>query len=345
MSGLILVFAICVLLQGVQGSLRFRQDGTFRIVQFTDLHYGEGEDVSWGPRQDANSNRVLHSVLDHEDVDLVVYTGDLITGNNVHSNATSYWKELLLPSSQRGLKFATLFGNHDDLPLQNSTTQSITSREQLHTFERSIPGSITQRGPDTVPGVSNYVLTIQHSRRPDVVTPLYFLDTGGGTLPEQITDAHVDWYINTSQHLASNYTVSPGVAYFHIPAPEYLSVRPSDLPDLSARHASSASTCFGMANDGVNVYTDASKQGLIATMAQRKDVVATFVGHDHGNDWVCKHASNIWLGFGRHSGYGGYGKWARGARVVVLNEQFPNQTYTYVRMEDGANIDHGYLNV
>eukprot|EP00730_Choanoeca_flexa_P001781 TRINITY_DN10780_c0_g2_i7.p2 TRINITY_DN10780_c0_g2~~TRINITY_DN10780_c0_g2_i7.p2 ORF type:complete len:185 (+),score=11.12 TRINITY_DN10780_c0_g2_i7:1670-2224(+) len=105
MSGLILVFAICVLLQGVQGSLRFRQDGTFRIVQFTDLHYGEGEDVSWGPRQDANSNRVLHSVLDHEDVDLVVYTGDLITGNNVHSNATSYWKELLLPSSQRGLKY------------------------------------------------------------------------------------------------------------------------------------------------------------------------------------------------------------------------------------------------
>jgi hypothetical protein len=44
------------------------------------------------------------------------------------------------------------------------------------------------------------------------------------------------------------------------------------------------------------------------------------------------------------SGYGGYGgEWAKGARVVVLSSQHVNQTYTYVRMEDGSIIDHGYL--
>jgi hypothetical protein len=74
-----------------------------------------------------------------------------------------------------------------------------------------------------------------------------------------------------------------------------------------------------MAQDGVNTFQDNST-GLIAAMAKQGDVHATFVGkrpkidvklklkanrpcsigHDHGNDWVCKHPSNIWLGFGRH---------------------------------------------
>lgn len=43
-------------------TLRFRADGTFRIVQFADLHYGEGEDVPWGPAQDRNSTRVMDAV-------------------------------------------------------------------------------------------------------------------------------------------------------------------------------------------------------------------------------------------------------------------------------------------
>jgi len=37
--------------------LRFREDGSFKIVQFTDLHFGEGEDQSWGAIQDLNSTR------------------------------------------------------------------------------------------------------------------------------------------------------------------------------------------------------------------------------------------------------------------------------------------------
>jgi hypothetical protein len=82
---------------------------------------GEGEADWWGTAQDTNSSRLLNKVdfhklalklylitfqmLDYEDVDLVVYSGDLITGNNVHNNATAYWKELLLPASKRGLSF------------------------------------------------------------------------------------------------------------------------------------------------------------------------------------------------------------------------------------------------
>ena len=44
-----------------------------------------------------------------------------------------------------------------------------------------------------------------------------------------------------------------------------------------------------------------------------------------------------------HSGYGGYGRWAKGARVILLQEDAPNMTSTYVRMEDGGIIDGGVL--
>jgi predicted MPP superfamily phosphohydrolase len=51
-------------------SLRFRSDGTFKIVQFTDLHYGEAEE------KDTNSSIAQDKILAIEKPDLVVMTGD-----------------------------------------------------------------------------------------------------------------------------------------------------------------------------------------------------------------------------------------------------------------------------
>ncbi len=74
----------------------------------------------WGPVQDTNSTRVMRAVLQYatttifpskdglllflpsplvrsERPDLVVFSGDQITGNNIHSNATRYWAQLLQP--------------------------------------------------------------------------------------------------------------------------------------------------------------------------------------------------------------------------------------------------------
>jgi hypothetical protein len=53
----------------VDKKLRFREDGTFRIVQFTDLHYGEQP-----PEKDVNSSRIQTVILEAEDPDLVVMT-------------------------------------------------------------------------------------------------------------------------------------------------------------------------------------------------------------------------------------------------------------------------------
>lgn len=76
----------------------FRDDGTFKITVFSDLHFGENPWDWWGPEQDSNSTRVMKRVLKDETPDYVyvvsaelqaitnldnsVINGDLITGES-----------------------------------------------------------------------------------------------------------------------------------------------------------------------------------------------------------------------------------------------------------------------
>jgi hypothetical protein len=77
-------------------------------------------------------------------------------------------------------------------------------------------------------------------------------------------------------------------------------------------------------------------------------VMAVFSGHDHGVDWCMKWASDLPntspsnggglnVCFNRHSGYGGYTDWARGARQIVVKEEMLDAKVvdTWIRMENG----------
>ena len=60
---------------------------------------------------------------------------------------------------------------------------------------------------------------------------------------------------------------------------------------------------------------------------------AVFVGHNHGLDWCCPY-KQLWLCFARHTGYGGYGAWPRGSRILEITQQ-PFSIRSWIRMEDG----------
>lgn len=64
---------------------------------------------------------------------------------------------------------------------------------------------------------------------------------------------------------------------------------------------------------------------------------AVFVGHNHGLDWCCPSGS-LHLCFARHTGYGGYGSWIRGTRIVELVESPVFQIKTWVTLEDGSVV-------
>lgn len=93
-------------------ALHFTENGTFQITIFEDLHFGEAEDTDWGPSQDANSLRVMETVLSSEATQLVVLNGDLITGENTYKeNSTNYIDRIVAPIVEVGLPWASTYGS------------------------------------------------------------------------------------------------------------------------------------------------------------------------------------------------------------------------------------------
>ena len=54
--------------------LRFRKDNSFKIVQFTDIHWQNGLPI------DQQSGDLMESIAQAESPDLIVLTGDMLSG-------------------------------------------------------------------------------------------------------------------------------------------------------------------------------------------------------------------------------------------------------------------------
>ncbi|XP_060967493.1 probable inactive purple acid phosphatase 16 [Cannabis sativa] len=87
--------------------------------------------------------------------------------------------------------------------------------------------SQSKSGPKELwPSVSNYVLKL--SSPEDLDSPvafLYFLDSGGGSYPQLISSAQVEWFNSTSLNINPNSRV-PEVIFWHIPSKAYKKLAP-----------------------------------------------------------------------------------------------------------------------
>ncbi|CAM0885279.1 unnamed protein product [Alopecurus aequalis] len=349
-----------VLVLGAAGErrqpLRFAADGSFKVALFADLHYGENAWTDWGPAQDDRSDRVMAGVLDAEKPDMVVYLGDLVTANNVAiPNATLYWDRALSPARRRGIPWATVFGNHDDMPFEwppewfspagvpplhcppsasdSGCSFRGTPRMELMAAEINHGGGLSRSlvGPQELwPGVSNYILQVMsQEKREDPALLMYFLDSGGGSYPEVISSAQLRWFQSQSGFLNPDGRV-PELVFWHIPSTAYAKVAPRAKSEIRK-------PCVGSLNME-DVSPQAAEWGMMDALAKRPSVKAIFVGHNHGLDWCCPY-QELWLCFARHTGHGGYGRWQRGSRIVEMSEK-PFSVDSWIRMENGTTHSH-----
>ncbi|KAI5318136.1 hypothetical protein L3X38_037844 [Prunus dulcis] len=336
-----------------EGYHKLRPSAPFKIALFADLHFGEAESTDWGPLQDVNSTRVMSSVLDDENPDFVIYLGDVITANNIAiRNASLYWDQAVSPTRAKGIPWASVFGNHDDAafewpiewfsapgipkihcPVANSSCSgeedcSFKGTQRLELMKNEIELnalSYSQFGPKELwPSVSNYVLQVLSSENPkSPVAFLYFLDSGGGSYPEVISSSQAEWFQKKALEINPDSRV-PEIIFWHIPSRAYKKVAP-----LFGIHK----PCVGSINKE-KVATQEAEMGIMKLLVERVSAKAVFVGHNHGLDWCCPY-EKLWLCFARHTGYGGYGNWDRGARIVEITQQ-PFSIKSWIRMEDGS---------
>lgn len=113
--------------------LKFNEKGTFKMVQFTDIHFGEDE------ADDLDNQRLMGDILDQEQPDLVICSGDAVSGY-AWDGKTKPWAALQYanftkPMMKRGIYWATTAGNHDE--------EADLNREEISEVDRSFNLSLT----------------------------------------------------------------------------------------------------------------------------------------------------------------------------------------------------------
>lgn len=298
--------------------LSYRQDGTFTIVQFTDLHWKTGTDA------DQNTRKLMELALDTENPDLVVFTGDVIyTGHNTDcENPVQAFNDAVAAVEERSIPWAVVFGNHD--------TESLITRKELMQLILSHQHTVTEAGPKEIYGEGNYTIELIDSKGKPSFN-LYFLDSGSTSPLEHVPYYNwvrrdqLNWLAGESARLnpADHAEKVPALAFFHIPVQEYQQMWDTQV-------------CYG--NKFEPVCSAPVNSGLFTTLLEMGDVVGTFCGHDHVNDY---HGSlyGIRLCYGRATGINTYGRdgFLRGARVIRLTEG-EKDFATWLRLEDGTAV-------
>lgn len=296
--------------------LRFRADGTFKIAQITDVHYN-------GSAASKAALNVLDSVLTCEKPDLIVLDGDIIWGTPAKKNLLAVLNRI----AKYRIPFVYEFGNHD-------FEQGLSNRE-LYDLARGVECNICpylqgQRELD-------YVLRIKGHQSGEDAAVLYCFDSHAYPkgFPQDksrgtyawLTFEQVDWYRQQSRAVkeSNGGKTLPALAFFHIALPEYRQAATDENATLiGTRREPACSPEFN--------------SGMFTAMMECGDVMGTFVGHDHDNDYaVMWH--NILLAYGRYSGGNTvYNHLKPGARIIVL-EEGKRRFSTYIREWDGRKCD------
>jgi hypothetical protein len=278
--------------------LRFNENGTFKIVQFTDSHLKVENKV----RCDSVINTIT-SVINAEKPDLVVLTGDIATSEDVKTA----WAAVTKPMRDAGIPWAAVFGNHD---FEHGFTN-----KQIMEYLQTLPYNLSENGPENIHGSGNYILEVKGKKGDRAEALLYFFDSNAYTSEEKneelghydwIKFNQVQWYREQSKKLTkkNNGRPYPALAFFHIPLPEYTVVQEMLLT---------------VGDREENVSSPKINSGMFNAMLESGDIMAAFCGHDHNNNYI-----GVWnkiaLAYGCKTGRDSYGKLDKGGRVIVLYE-------------------------
>lgn len=264
---------------------------------------------------------------------------------------------MVAPTLAHNKSWASTYGNHD--------SQYNLSREALFQEESKYPQSYTKHSPNGIPGITNYYLPIFPHRQSLNSTPvaiLWFFDSQGGAefqapagsqnIPDYVTPSIATWFTTTRKALAAKYGKDiPSLAFVHIPPSAFFTVQQNLLPNIGVESAH-----FPGLNDDVPLDYQGTGTEDVPFMQALVDTPllhSVYSGHDHGNAWCAnwpqgeddpKGVSAPHLCFCKHTGYGGYGSWNRGSRILKLSFGTEMEVETWVRMENDEIVQRVGLN-
>lgn len=307
------MFFSLLLITALSAEINFNKDGKLKIAQLTDMHLDlSSESYRNGT---ARALQQLQDVIERENPDLLVFTGDVVTGEP----AEEAWRRLLTMVDFFGLPYVVVLGNHD--------AEQDLKRTEIADIVMSYPRNLNTLNEDGE--LADMVLEVKGKKSK---TLLYLMDSHDYSLLPDIdgygwfSKEQVQWY----RDISAKYTKEnkgkplPAMAFFHIPLLEY---KEAWFEEGSHKGRRAEEECPGAVNTG-----------MFSAFVESGDVFAVWVGHDHDNEYVVPHRG-ISLGYGRMSGdETTYTNLRPGVRLIVLTEG--KRSYeSWVHERDGRIIN------
>ena len=268
-----------------------RDDGSLRILQLTDFHNDQGDDLAERTWQDVDALVARHQP------DFLAVTGDIWCSDDEPDRGPARMRRDLDCLSDLGVPWAFAWGNHDfvdDLPARQ--------REIAET-----PNAVMANGD----GLGS--VRVEVRRDDKAVWDMFFINSGGAWAPSE----NLAWFAEESARVAkARGRTVPALAYYHIPLREYENAR---LAHGYTGVAHEEVLCWGDDGDVLNCFKEAG------------NVRAGFCGHSHLNDFSFEADGILlgYGRVAGHGGYGG-DILEKGATLLVVDTQTDSLSFQTV---------------
>lgn len=310
---------------GLDTRLRFDGSDRFRILVFSDLHYG--------PEHDPESHALIGDMIRTEKPDFILVNGDCIMGGDSKNmdQLRDAVAQVAAPLESAGKPWAVNMGNHDREHFPNTALAD----EAFFAMYEAFPHNINAGWDENITGVGNKNLLIWNAAGTKPLFNIWLMDSGKGVNDQSLRYdwVHTDqiaWYLRTGAALQARFGELPALLFCHIPVREFLTLGDSGK-----------FTGTRLEGEGPS----AINSGLFAALEERRDVIGIFCGHDHKNNYVGHHR-DIALGFDGTAGLrNAYPFWPvndprngklRGGRVFEIRADNPGTVKTWIRHLDGS---------
>lgn len=290
--------------------LRVNEDGSFRVLVFSDVHFYSAAELSA-----SDTLKYINDIVDKENPNLVLFSGDIWWGLNTEKMVRDYVKVLVKHIEEKKIPWAHVYGNHDDEINYGGHYTSIPQSEQQKICEE-FEYCVSKWGDHAIAGVGNYVLPVLSYDGTKIAYNIWALDSGSyahttngaGDVNDSFTyggktytnsffgryeglhENQVEWYVRTSE-LLEEYNggeTIPAMLYQHMPLQEtYTAWKFSLQFSSNPKFAGIVGPIKG--NKGENVSAPAYNAGLFDKMVERGDVKLVTYGHDHLNDFTVEY--------------------------------------------------------
>ena len=325
--------------------IQFPESGKIKILQVSDpqdMHIVRSAMI-----------KMLNTVYDKINPDLVVFTGDNILGNHIddHIIGSGVQKNpavtkrrirkalnhILKPLDKRKIPYCMIYGNHDDKNCLTKEEQAELYKE--HEYFTGLNSDEKDLDCDT------YNLPIYDSKGEKIAYNLWLLDSAWHDKEKDesyclVKPQVVDWYRRKSDELKAQNGGEPvmSLMFQHVPVSETCTLfTPCDKDDeravpVKGKDGEYAKLDLEKARGFAFEYPDVCRQeiGQLDAIREQGDVCALVFGHDHVNCFTAE-IDGVHIIQTPGASFRSYGNMlSRGVRVFEIDEKTPDEFTTYI---------------